>query len=786
LLVLRLDDTMIVDYQSLYVENVKNLKIASNNQATGMCPFHDDKHHSFSVNLESGLWKCFALCGGGTAYDFTQRIGIDPKPYRNNHKQSLSPKTSKNPNNRQTCDIRKNGPPKLDSDTLSRALWYHEVLLSNFDTLCSGLPWTMEAVLRTHTGFDIKGDRFTFLHRNQEGAAINLKLHKNSEGDISQVPGVPSMLYSLPLIESYLRNQPLLYVEGEPDFISLLSTNLYQPVTHTTGAGSIPKDLSALKDFSTIIILFDNDKAGKMGSTVLAKRLKTEFPDMEVRVGSWRESDPKGYDVTDFFNSNGSGDELYDQFDQILASAVEYNLKEIQLSARDFRQTDAGNAELLVYLKKDFIRHNHTFDQWYIWNGQYWGPDRMNIINQYAIKAARERQADAVDISDDNRKKWQFKHGLQSENRNKISACLELAKSLPPVATTAPDWNQHPHLIQFNNGVYDLVNTKFYDGRAELMISQSTLYDYNPDIHCETWVRIINEIFGGDQELVDFFQRAIGYSVSDDIAEQCFFLLFGTGANGKSVILEILRNILGDYATDTLFATFEKKFDRSQSNDLARLHSIRLVTSAESGSTRQLDEERIKSITGGDPITARYLYQEYFQYQPKFKLWMAVNSLPKVGDFSDGFWRRVRLIPFNVVFKGEKADQNLIAKLKIELPGIMNWVIEGYRKWKEIGLSPPKTVLQATVDYQNEQDVVAEFLNENIHRDTAVRTKASTLYLAFCNWYQEAYTGKPMTQTAYGRRVSQVTGIKSDKISGIKWYLGIELTEFSNKQDSLL
>ncbi len=777
---------MIIDYYTLFAGSVKSLKIAANNQATGLCPLHQDKHISLSVNLDTGLWKCFAGCGEGNAYQFAERIGVDTKPYRNNNNQSFLPKVNKNLTNCQTGDLRKNGPPKLDSDTISRALWYHEVLLSNFDMLCEQIPWTIEAILKTHTGYDIKGDRFTFLHRNQEGDAVNLKLHKNSNGEMKQVPGVPSMLYSLPLIESYSRNQLLVYVEGEPDFISLLSTNLYKPVTHTTGAGSIPKDLSALKDFRTIIILFDNDKAGIDGSSRLAKRLRTDFPEMNVRIATWSEDAPKGFDITDFFNGEEPAEVLIDQFDQILASAEEYILPEIQLSARDFRQTDAGNAELLVHLKKDFVRHNHTFDQWYIWNGQYWGPDRMNIINQYAIEAARKRQADAVDILDGDRKKWQFKHGLQSENRNKISACLELAKSLPPVATTAPDWNQHPHLIQFNNGVYDLVETKFYDGRAELMISQSTLYDYNPELGCETWIRIINEIFGGDQELVDFFQRASGYSVSDDITEQCFFLLYGIGANGKSVILEILRNILGDYATDTLFATFERKFDRSQSNDLARLHSIRLVTSAESGSTRQLDEERIKAITGGDPITARYLYQEFFQYQPKFKLWMAVNSLPKVGDFSDGFWRRVRLIPFNVVFKGENADQNLIAKLKTELPGIMNWIIEGYRMWKEVGLLPPKTVLQATVDYQNEQDVVAEFLNEHIHRDTTARTKAATLYLAFCEWHKEAYTGKPMTQTAYGRRVSQVTGIKSDKISGIKWYLGIELNKFSNNQDSLL
>ncbi|MBC8403521.1 MAG: toprim domain-containing protein [Candidatus Marinimicrobia bacterium] len=777
---------MIIDYQTLFAGSVKSLKVASNNQATGLCPFHDDRHISFSVNLETGLWNCFASCGGGSAYDFAQRIGVDPKPYRNNNNQSFSPKVSKTPTIRQNSNIRKNGPQKLDSKTLSQCCQFHEILLSNFDILCEQLPWTMEVILKTHTGYDIQGGRFTFLHRDLAGTAVNLKLHKNSAGEMKQVPGVPSMFYSFPIIQSYSKTQPIIYCEGEPDFLSLLSTELYQPVTHSTGAGSIPKDLSALKDFSTIIILFDNDKAGKMGSTALAKRLKTEFPDMEVRIVGWEEDVPKGFDITDFFNGEESAEVLIDRFDKILATAEEYHLPAVQMNPREFRQTDAGNAELLLHLKKDLIRFNHTTGAWYIWNGQFWQPDMIGEINQLVIEAARQRQSDAVHIDDDTKKKYQFRFGLQSENKNKIKSCLDLAKGIAPVATIADQWNQHQSLIQFNNGLLNLSDMSFNDGSPELMISQTAGIDYNPEAICNHWTEAISQIFDHNQELVDFFKRAAGYSLTSSTTEQCFFLLFGAGANGKSVILEILRCIFGDYATDTLFATFERKFDRSQSNDLARLHSKRIVTSAESGSTRRLDEERIKAITGGDPITARYLYQEFFQFHSGFKLWLAVNSLPKVGDFSDGFWRRVRLIPFNVVFKGDKADQNLVDKLKSELPGIVNWAIEGYIQWKEIGLSPPAMVIQATTDYQNEQDVVAEFLNSHISRNVAARIKASTLYLAFCTWHKEAYTEKPLTQTAFGRRVSQVTGLKSEKISGIKWYFGIELTDFSNNQDSLI
>ena len=168
-------------------------------------------------------------------------------------------------------------------------------------------------------------------------------------------------------------------------------------------------------------------------------------------------------------------------------------------------------------------------------------------------------------------------------------------------------------------------------------------------------------------ELVKYIQRAVGYSLSGATTEHCFFMLYGTGANGKSVFLRIIALIMGDYYRNSRMNVFERKFGHQQSNDIARLYDARVITANESGEAKRLDEELLKEITGGDPVTARFLYQESFTFYPQFKIWFAVNTLPKVNAYDYGFWRRVRIIPFTVRFDGKNCDRELYNKLKAEL-----------------------------------------------------------------------------------------------------------------------
>lgn len=449
-------------------------------------------------------------------------------------------------------------------------------------------------------------------------------------------------------------------------------------------------------------------------------------------------------------------------------------------SIPSFNESDAGNAEMLSHLFGGQIRYNHTEGIWLIWNAYYWEPDIRKTLHEYAKATAMGRQKSALSINDPNKKKQSMGFAFKSEDQYRIKACIESAKSLPLISTTALEWDNNPFLLQCENGLIALdKEIKFSLASSDLMITKCTHIKYDPNAKCPNFEKALSQMMNGRKNLTDFIQRAVGYSLSGDISEQCFFILHGTGANGKTVLQNIFESILGDYAIHSQFTAFTRKYYNTQTNDLARLHSARIVIASEGSDSKKFDEERLKQLTGGDNVTARYLYKEPFTFKPQFKLWLAVNSLPRVEDFSQGFWRRVRIIPFDVAFKGENIDPNLIDKLKMELPGILNWALRGFQEWKNQGLNPPNEVVSATRDYQNENDFVKQFLEDETLIDDKSRIRTNELYSAFCNWHEREYGGKPMTQNSFSRRVGSCISRKPEKIGSYKWFVGIQLKERS-------
>lgn len=441
---------------------------------------------------------------------------------------------------------------------------------------------------------------------------------------------------------------------------------------------------------------------------------------------------------------------------------------------REFNQSDSGNAELLVHLNGAIIRYNHTVGKWYIWNGNYWQSDDGNMINEYAKKSAKYRQQQAITINDTSKKKKEMDFAIRSEDHHKIIACINSAKTIEIVSTKADDWNVDLLSLQCENGLLLLGgNVKFVKGKADYMISKSTRIKYDPEEKCPLWEKAISEIFSGDEEMVSYFQRCVGYTLTGQTDEQKFFLLFGTGANGKSVIFEILRDLLGDYAINTRFDTFERKYNK-QSNEIARLHNYRLVTANESGDTKKLDSELLKEVTGGDRVTGRFLYEESFDFSPQFKLWLASNSLPTVTDTSFGFWRRVQILVLSEVFINKRADLHLVDTLKSELSGILNWAIYGFEQYAEQGLNPPKKVTNAVDEYRSDSDIVSKFVAECVIESKDNIITAKSLYQYFENWHNENYSGKPISQIMFGKRMGTI-GHKSEKIGGKMKYIGIKV-----------
>ena len=266
----------------------------------------------------------------------------------------------------------------------------------------------------------------------------------------------------------------------------------------------------------------------------------------------------------------------------------------------------------------------------------------------------------------------------------------------------------------------------------------------------------------------------MGYSLTGDIREQCIFFCWGTGANGKSTFLDILRQMLGDYAANTPFSTFDLSRQANIPNDLAALYRSRMVTASETNESRRMNEGRVKAMTGDSAMTARFMHQEFFTFTPVFKIWLAMNHKPGITGTDDGIWRRIRLIPFTISFKGRE-DKTLLEKLRGELPGIFAWAVRGALDWQARGLEMPKAVQSATATYRTESDTIAQFEEEALVVNPKARVIASALYHQYVDWCKD--TGhEPLNSTNFGRRL-QERGYEKQKHSGNVFYIGLGLPE---------
>ena len=253
--------------------------------------------------------------------------------------------------------------------------------------------------------------------------------------------------------------------------------------------------------------------------------------------------------------------------------------------------------------------------------------------------------------------------------------------------------------LNVQNGYIDLNDGTLHEHDKSLLMTKISAAEFTDKIECPRWLQFLNEIFDNDQELIRYVQKAIGYSLTASTQEQVMFILYGKGRNGKSVFLEIVAKILGDYAmgiqANSLMA--RKNSSNGHNEDVARLKGARVVITSEPNENERFDEGLIKQLTGDTRVTASFKGGRVFDYQPTYKIWLATNHKLIVRGTDDGIWRRLPLIPFTVQIPKEKVDKNLIQKLERELPAILNWAVEGCLLWQKEGLEPPESVQKANV-----------------------------------------------------------------------------------------
>jgi putative DNA primase/helicase len=442
-------------------------------------------------------------------------------------------------------------------------------------------------------------------------------------------------------------------------------------------------------------------------------------------------------------------------------------------ASKPFALSDVGNAEFFAARFGDVVRFDHRRGGWLVWVGHRWAVDRTGEVRRLAKKAIRVRLREAASIVDDGKRAAAVRWAATSESRGRLESMLVLAQSEAPIADAGDAWDKDPWLLGVKNGVVNLKTGECRAGRTDDRITFCCGVDFDAAARCPRWLSFLDEVFGGDRALIALVLRALGYSLTGRTTEQCLFLCHGDGANGKSTFLQALRHVWGDYALNTPFSTFESRQRTGIPNDVAALDGRRFVMASETNDGTQLNEARVKAITGSDPVSARFLHQEFFQFDPVAKVWLAVNHRPIVRDDSHGFWRRVRVVPFGVRFNG--GNPRLLEELKGEGPGILALLVRECVEWQRHGLPLSIAVASATGRYEADSDPLSDFLDEACERGDGRTVGAADLFKRYSTWATLAGIGEGerLTGTAFGRRMS--ARFDSKKLSTGKVYTGLAL-----------
>lgn len=321
-----------------------------------------------------------------------------------------------------------------------------------------------------------------------------------------------------------------------------------------------------------------------------------------------------------------------------------------------------------------------------------------------------------------------------SLSKGGLDRMLDLAKGLLSVDDRQLDAN--PWLFNTVNGTIDLRTGDMEKHDPRDLLTQISHVVADRKATCPTFKAFIKRITNNDKKLMRYIRKCVGYSLTGETKEQVFFFCHGqSGSNGKSTLINLIRDMLGDYGRHTPTETLmTKQYDNVISNDQARLVGVRMVTAIEANFNRQLDEAKIKAMTGGEKITARFMRQEFFEFTPAFKLWLVANDRPRVRGTDTALWRRIRVIPFNVEIPMEEQNKDLPAKLRDEWPGILAWAVRGCIHWRKEGLDPPAAARHAVGEWANAADHLKRFVEEALVSDPGNRIAATSMYDHYGQW----------------------------------------------------
>lgn len=447
-------------------------------------------------------------------------------------------------------------------------------------------------------------------------------------------------------------------------------------------------------------------------------------------------------------------------------------------------RTDAANALQLVAKHASDVRWVGPWDKFIIWTGQRWQHDDRLAIDLHAKGVAAEMFAEIATLlklqerPDEKTLGAMLSHAKYSNSKDGIRNMITLAKS--ELAIGPGQLDHDPWVLNVENGTLDLRIGELRPHRREDFITKLAPVAFDPGAACPRWKAFLDTIFDGNAELGTYLQRLVGYCLTGDASEHILPFLFGTGANGKSTFVEVVLKLLGsDYSMKAPPDLLMAKRGESHPTDRADLFGKRFVACVETEEGRKLAEALTKELTGGDRVRARRMREDFWEFAPTHKVWLAGNHKPQIVGTDHGIWRRIKLIPFEVVISDKQQDKQLGKKLAAELPGVLNWALAGCLDWQRHGLQEPAIVQTATNDYAGEEDEVGQFLDECCARGTHFVAAGGELFAAF----QRFVPNTGLTPHAFGARLRQHgfknrhprTGKEVRTNKGKKGWLGLRL-----------
>jgi len=417
---------------------------------------------------------------------------------------------------------------------------------------------------------------------------------------------------------------------------------------------------------------------------------------------------------------------------------------------------------------------------WLIWDRIRWARDETGEIVRRAKETVTAIYSDAAASTDPDLGKALAKHALKSQHERRIAGMIELAKTETEVAVRASELDTDGWLLNCLNGTIDLRTGRLYPQNRQDLITKLALVQYQPDARSREWTTFLERV-QPDHRTRRFIQRAVGYTLTGDTREEKLFFAHGMSNTGKTTFLEGLKGALGDYATTADFETFlKRRGDAGIRNDVARLAGARLVISVEVDEGKRLAEGLLKALTGGDTVAARFLYREFFEFRPQFKLWLAANSRPRVRAEDDAMWRRIVQIPFTSVIPSADRDPELKQHIR-ENPAIRSailaWAVTGSLEWQRHGLDIPQPVAAYTEEYRQENDRIGEWLEDCCVLRPDRTTLAGILLRSYREWAER--NGEEVLRPAALGRALAARGLQRDRQGhgGRKVWRGIGLRE---------